>query len=675
MKTQQALSSLEWQLSGWIPNSWRLSKAMEAGSSTVCDVPPIPAQVPGSVQETLRQAGIIEDWNLGLNSWKCEWVENRHWIYQTILPSRMITKGKTVRLRCLGLDYSGEILVNGVRVEEFEGSQTPYSFDLTKHLKDGDNELKIVFYCPPRWLGQFGYTSKMTEWKPRFNYWWDWTPRLVQLGFWDDITLETTDGNELSNVRCRTEVTNKGTVIIHGTASGADADTVYCTLSRNGRTIGECKVPAGKFSAGAQMSGLDVELWHPNLSGEQPLYDLTIVLKDKKGTILDTSKRRVGFKNVLWKQCKDSPKGADPWICSVNGKDIFLQGVNWTPIRPNFADVPDSEYRKRLELYKIMGVNVLRVWGGAYLEKECFYNICDELGFLVWQEFPLSSSGMDNWPPEDKQAIASMEAIVRSYIERRQHHASLLLWCGGNELQCSLDGSKTGGGKPVDVSHPMLAMMAKIVEELDKGRRFLATSSTGPLFMAEPENFGKGLHWDVHGPWQAPADLSEWEVYWQKDDALFRSETGSPGASSMQVIDRYKGNLQTFPTDGSNPLWARTSWWIEWPIFCKTEGRKPRDLEEYVSWSQARQAQSLRTAAEACKTRFPKCGGFIVWMGHDSFPCTANTSVVDYEGLAKPAAFALAEVFGGDMEKLKAWADSPSRALDAKPLGAGRAAK
>jgi beta-mannosidase len=606
-----------------------------------------------------------------MNSRNCEWVENRHWIYRTIVPSSMIAKGKTIRLRCLGLDYSGEILVNGVQAGEFEGSQTPYSFDLTKFLKDGDNELQIVFYCPPRWLGQFGFTSKMIEWKPRFNYTWDWTSRLVQLGVWDEISLETTDGNELSNVRCRTEVDTKGAVTIYGTASGADADSVHCTLKKNGKTVGECKVQANKFASGAKMTGLDVELWYPNLSGDQPLYDLTIELKDKKGTTLDSAKRSVGFKKVVWKQCKDSPKAADPWICAVNGKEIFLQGVNWTPIRPNFADVPDSEYRKRLELYKIMGLNILRVWGGAYLEKHCFYEICDELGLLVWQEFPLSSSGMDNWPPEDKKVIASMEPIVRSYIERRQHHASLLVWCGGNELQCSLDGSKTGGGKPVDASHPMLAMMAKIVEELDSGRRFLATSSTGPLFMAEPENFGKGLHWDVHGPWQAPADLEQWNKYWQGDDALFRSETGSPGASSVELIDRFKGDLPTWPADRNNPLWSRTAWWIEWPTFCQTMGREPRDLEEYVSWSQSRQAQALRTAVEACKTRFPKCGGFIVWMGHDSFPCTANTSVVDYDGAPKPAALALAEVFGGDLEKLKALAKTANRNL----TGAGRAAK
>ncbi len=99
------------------------------------------------------------------------------------------------------------------------------------------------------------------------------------------------------------------------------------------------------------------------------------------------------------------------------------------------------------------------------------------------------------------------------------------------------------------------------------------------------------------------------------------------------------------PGTARNPFWNRTAWWIEWPLFVQEVGREPRDLEEYVSWSQERQARALQRAARACKNRFPRCGGFIVWMGHDSFPCAANTAVVDFEGRPKPAALALRRVF------------------------------
>jgi beta-mannosidase len=324
----------------------------------------------------------------------------------------------------------------------------------------------------------------------------------------------------------------------------------------------------------------------------------------------------------------------------VNGTPVFLQGVNWTPIRPNFADVTAEEYRQRVQAYRELGCNVLRVWGGAFLEKPVLYDLCDELGLLVWQEFPLSSSGIDNWPPEDAGSIAALTAVAESYVRRRQHHVSLLCWCGGNELQGSLDGGKTGGGKPVDLSHPLMRAFADTVARLDPGRRFLASSSSGPLFYAHRSEFGKGLHWDVHGPWKG-----ESEEYWREDDSLFRSEVGAPGASPADIIRDHAGNLPLLPGTADNPLWRRTSWWIEWPEFLAEQGREPATIEEYVDWSQKRQAMFLVRAASACKARFPRCGGFIVWMGHDCFPCTANTAILDLYGRPKPAALALAEVF------------------------------
>jgi beta-mannosidase len=393
------------------------------------------------------------------------------------------------------------------------------------------------------------------------------------------------------------------------------------------------------------LNGLSVRLWQPNGLGEQPRYTIRCRLVGPDGQVHDEQTRTVGFKRIEWRPCEAAPAGADPWICTVNGQPVFLQGVNWTPIRPNFADVTEAEYRERLTLYRDLGCNVLRVWGGGFLERECFYNLCDELGLLVWQEFPLSSSGVDNWPPEDARSIAEMAEIAASYIERRQHHACLLLWCGGNELQGGLDDSKAGVGKPIDASHPLIARLAEVVAERDPGRRFLPTSSSGPRFGARAADFGKGLHWDVHGPWKLPGTMADWAAYWAGDDALFRSEVGAPGASPAAIIERSAGDLSTLPGTADNPLWQRTSWWIEWPIFLREQGREPSSLAEFVAWSQARQAEALRIAASACKGRFPRCGGFIVWMGHDSFPCTANTAIVDFDGKPKPAALALGEVF------------------------------
>lgn len=644
MKTVYDAGRLQWKLAGVKPFQWSFEKSMEIGAAPCLDVGPLPAKVPGSVQGVLREAGHLPDWNVGTNFNACDWVENRHWFFETRIPDAWLRgKGRT-RLCCLGLDGPGWLVLNGQVTGQFENSFVPHIFDLTDSLRPHDNVLQIVFGCPPRWLGQTGFTSKMREWKPRFNYSWDWITRLVQIGPWDDIFVERVDGSELAELRCSARYdagTGRGSIELEGRVESVRGMRLHLRVLKGRKEVGGLSVPASRLSRGLVLKGLSVAPWWPAGEGAQPLYRVEVVLKDAAGKTHDRREYTVGFRTVEWRPCLNAPPGADPWICAVNGRSIFLQGVNWTPIRPNFADVGEDDYRARLETYRDLGVNILRVWGGAVLEKECFYRLCDELGLLVWQELPLSSSGPENWPPDDEKSIADMEAIAGSYITRRGHHASLLMWCGGNELQTQLDGKTMGTGRPIDFSHPMMARVKTLMDRMDPGRRFVATSASGPRFTARPEAYGKGLHWDVHGPWQP-----ETESYWRGDDALFRSEVGAAGASSADVIRAFKGEFPEMPATIENRYWRRNShWWLRWKVFVQEHGREPRDLEEYVAWSQREQAEALERAARSCKSRFPQCGGMIVWMGHDACPCPSNTSILDYFGRCKPAAHALARVF------------------------------
>ena len=646
------LSQCEWSLTGYAPNTWRMTGSVELDEHITPEVPTVPAAVPGSVQKALLVAGVIPDWNVGLDSRACEWVENRDWVFTARLEEEWIEPGCDVRLRCEGLDGFGSVRINGRDAGQFKNAFVPHEFDLTPYVGEGVDVLHIVFQASelPRWLST-GYTSRITEWKPRFNYTWDWTSRIVQLGVWDGITLEVGRGPRIETLRCTTHVdldSGRGRVKVAAALAEHSGCSVRLEVLNGSDAVLACReIPAGRLAAdGADLEDLQVELWHPNGRGAQPLYTVSCVLVDPEGREADRHEKCVGFKHVEWRANDGAPDGADPWICVVNGVEVFLQGVNWTPIRPNFADVTRDDVRKRVEVYRDMGCNVLRVWGGAVLEREDFYDLCDRAGLMVWQEFPLSSSGIDNWPPESPRAIDDMADTARTYITRRQHHASLLLWCGGNELQGSLDGRKEGTGKPVDATHPLLARLKGVVEEEDPSRRYLPTSSSGPRFRADEREFGKGLHWDVHGPWNIVGESYEdTERYWRGDDALFRSETGFPGASDARIIRRYAGDLPLVPGTVDNPLFRRTSGWIDWPLFVKERGREPADLEEYVEWSQARQAKFLQLAARSCKARFPACGGIILWMGHDSFPCTGNTAVVGFDGDPKPAAQAVGAVF------------------------------
>ncbi len=648
VKKRYELGELEWMLAGWTPYVWRQQLSIESGVSLNAEVTAVPARVPGSVQAALRDAGLLPDWDVGLNARECEWVENRHWIYTARLPDTWLERGRQIRLHALGVDYAGWVLLNGGEIDTFEGSLIPHVFDLTPYVRTEGNTLQLVFDCPPRWLGQIGYTSKMRQWKERFNYFWDWTSRLVQLGIWDDLFLEVTDGQEigaLHSVAHASLEAETGTLELRAEIRGERGSQVSVSLERDGAMLREERIPCDRFGDGVRWDDLPVELWWPNGAGAQPLYTLHCRLLDADGAILDDCTRRVGFRDLRWEPCGGAPVEADPWLCVANGRPLFLQGVNWTPILPNFADVTPDDYRRLLRLYRDLGCNVLRVWGGAFLEKEIFYDLCDELGLLVWQEFPLSSSGLDNYAPDDPASIEALAEIAASYVERRRHHVSLLLWCGGNELQGPRHDGQPGQ-QPLDFSHQLIKRLAEVVAQRDPGRRFLPTSPSGPSFGGEEEHVGEGRHWDVHGPWHVTGDLeTDYRRYWEQDDSLFRSEVGVAGASPVDLIREYRGDLPETPGTLHNPLWRRSSWWIDWPVFVAEQGREPESLEEFVSWSQERQRRALGIAARACKDRFPRCGGFIIWMGHDCFPCTANTAIVDFHGRLKPAAIEISSVF------------------------------
>ncbi|HTL28607.1 MAG TPA: glycoside hydrolase family 2 TIM barrel-domain containing protein, partial [Tepidisphaeraceae bacterium] len=387
----------------------------------------------------------------------------------------------------------------------------------------------------------------------------------------------------------------------------------------------------------------NVSPWFQNCAGEQRLYDIKLELAGE--TIYSG---QVGFKRVRWLPCEGAPCGAIPWICEINGKRIFLQGVNWTPVRSDFHAVTRADYQRLIDLYKDMGANCLRVWGGAYLEREMFYEMCDRAGLLVWQEFPLSSSGVDSAAPTDPDVIDELCKIAQSYIRRRGHHACKLMWCGGNEL-CGEPGHNRDT-TPNDLAHPALAAMNEVVQREDPGVRFVATSPSGPKFCGDRETFGKGVHHDVHGPWNVKEPIEEYRDYWANDDALFRSEVGCPGSESLDLLHKFRGTCEVWPPKRENRYWAHSSlWWIQWDRFKdELKDLAPLDaLTKYVELSQALQAEALTIAAKSAKDRFPKCGGFLVWMGHDSFPCPANTAIIDFLQQPKPAYHALAKVFRG----------------------------
>ncbi len=648
-------TSLEWRLWGYRPESWRMDFDFENLNSKAnwTEFSDLPLEIPGSVRNALLAANIIPDWNIGLNSTASEWVENRHWLFTTRIPDDWLPEdGKKFVLHCNGLDYNGILMINGKEAGRFSNTFVPHSFDITAHLKETGNTLVFVFECPPRYLGQIGYTSKIKDWKPRFSYGWDWMPRIVQTGIWDKVWLSVKEENQpvMYDIQIITDAEttkDKGSLKIKArlNKSGLEGSVKVALTDTNGKIVLEESLSGKEISNQKSWNDLKVKRWWPNGFGEQPLYNLQISLLDKKGNEIQKVKRNVGFKNIQWLACEGASKNADPWVCSVNDKSIFLQGVNWTPIKPNFADLKEEDYKKRLTTYKELGINIIRVWGGGFPEYQWLYDMCDKMGIMIWQDFPLSSSGVDNFPPESIPEVYAMTRIVKSYLNRNQHHISILLWCAGNELYNKENTS------PLTDTHKMIGAMKELVNMMDPSRRFVDGSPSGPNIYAGRHNFGSGNNWETHGPWKLPftetdKTMNSVHDFWNKNDALFISEAGVPGAMSSEMILKYAGEYNPLPASFDNPIWRNVNWWVDWEDYIYAHDGKTTDsLDEYVNWSQQRQEEGLSIALKARKEQFPKNGGFIIWMGHDGFPCMVNTSILDFEGNPKPAAFALSKIW------------------------------
>ncbi len=654
MNSKHNLNELNWKMVGTYPYENYLNVSLELGTKMKGEMDPLDVKIPCSVQKALLEKNVIEDWNYGFNTRKIEWIENRFWVFLTQIPEDWFFSEREHSLLFEGLDYNGEIFFGGEKILDFSNSLKTHEVTITEQVDRKKNrDLMIVFHTPPRWLGQFGYTSEFTDLKPRFYYWWDWTSRMVQTGITGDINLISYQKSTIENcytythLHLENEIAFKGmdynaSVEIDLKVKGSQDCSVLVEVWDEETQIFSKTSPYSKFKSSSQIfEMIGIQPWWPHSIGEQKTYTLMIYLLDSKGDKIETLKRTIGFRKTEWTKNQNA-EHADPWIFNINGHKIFLTGINWTPIKPNYADVTREEYKNLLMKYRELGIRLLRVWGGAYLETFDFYDLCDELGFLVWQEFPLSSSGLDNCPPEDPNTIKLYTETAKSYIERRHFHPSHIMWCGGNELR----EYKTVQNIPVSNKHPMIQSFEKLIQEFDPSKRFIPSTPCGPEFNATPENFGKGLHWAVNGPWKAVGRIeNNWSEYFNQDDSLIRTEIGAPAPSSASLIEKYKGDLATTPCDNSNDLWRRQSWWTEAEEFENENGKKPENLLEYVEWGQKRQKEALLIAAECCVKRFPECGGIIFWMGHDSFPCTANTSLIDFEGNPKPAMIALSELW------------------------------
>ncbi len=647
MTTQISLNGNDWQFkefhgADWI---WRRSIAPDTRDTRWWRN----GTVPGSVQHDLWMSGEIENPYYEKNSVKCEWVPQRTWVYKKTFRVREEYRDKNIQIAFLGVDYSAQFYLNGEYLGEHTGMFTPVRFDIREKLNFGsDNLIAVVIEAAPQEQCQVGFTSRVHTHKSRMGYWWDFCPRMVHLGIWQDVVLEIAGSARIEDVfihpvlnpACDQACIN---ISLDLAAQSEVSAEVNIDLRYDGVTVaslnGICRLPPGKLSRTFKQELQNPMLWWPNGSGAQNLYQADICVQ-VGGEISHQRVVEFGIRRIELLPNEAATPDALPYTFVINGRKTYIKGWNWVPMDALYG-VPRAEKLEHLLcLAQRAHVNMLRVWGGGLIEKEAFYAICDRLGILIWQEFIQSSSGIDNTLPADAGYMHMLVAEAEQIVLLKRNHPALAVWCGGNELQARDE-------TPLDDSHPVLAALKDVVQRLGPGCAWLATSPTGRVFSNSLQNIQKSpdaLH-DVHGPWEYQGTRGQYELY-NQGRSLFHSEFGVEGITNQKALDHVISNKNQWPVSlDDNPYWWHLgAWWVQRGMWDQVYGELG-DVKSYLLATQFIQYDGLRYALEADRRRKYHNSGTLPWQFNEPYPMAACTSAVDYYGQPKPAYYAVAQAY------------------------------
>ena len=397
----------------------------------------IPATVPGSVYNDLLNAGRMEDPYWRDNEMKALALMDEDYRYNTTFDVNAdVLNSERVLLRCEGLDTIADIVLNGEKIASVCNMHRTWEFDVKDSLKTTGNTLEIVFHSPTKYIKEQdkichagGSEDAMVGFpnlrKAHCMFGWDWGPRLPDAGIWRDIMLCGVNGGRIISTYVKqTHGENTVTLGIEPeieTVNGAELTYTVTLTTPNG----EEKVYTGSPK---EIAVENPQLWWPHGLGEQPLYTVRIDLQ-RDGETVDTWEKRIGLRTMTMHIEKD--RYGESFAHEVNGVTFFAMGADYIPEDNILPRTSPERTRKLLEQAVAANHNCVRVWGGGHYPSDAFYDVCDELGLVIWQDFMFACAHY-NLSDEFEE---NLRAEFNDNIKRIRSHASLGLWCGNNEME------------------------------------------------------------------------------------------------------------------------------------------------------------------------------------------------------------------------------------------------
>lgn len=608
------------------------------------------AHVPGSVYADLMADGTMPDPFWRENELDAFERMKKDYVYQrTFTVSEAQLAHAHVELVCEGLDTLAHVSLNGHEIAFADNMHITWVWDVKEQLHAGENTLEIRFdspilYCAkkaeeaPGWESSDATPGFRHLRKAHCMFGWDWGPRLPDAGIWRPIFLRTWDTARLENA-----------LMLQAHHDGVVDVTIRPEIAGESAWSAEITAPDGEVmilpetTAAEQVVTIqNPQLWWPNGLGKQPLYRVTVRLATG-----DTRTWRIGLRTMTVSREKD--EWGEEFCHVVNGVKVFAMGADYIPEDNILARVTPERTRRLLEDCKAANFNAIRVWGGGYYPDDAFYDICDELGLLVWQDLMYACAFYDLTPDFER----SIRVETQQNVARLRHHASLALICGNNEMEMFMAGAnsalinhRTWEFVPTYPHHitDYVKMFEYILPAIVKETApqtywWPASPSSGGNFDApNDENRGDNHYWDV---WHGEKPFTEYRKFFFR----YASEFGFQSFPCLKSVEQF-----TLPDDRN--IFSRVmerhqrNQAANGKIlsYLSQTFRYPNSFDDLLYASQLMQAEAIRYGVEHWRRNRGHCMGAIIWQLNDIWP-VASWASIDYYGRWKALHYAAKRFF------------------------------
>ncbi len=589
-----------------------------------------PAVVPGCVHTDLLRADLIPEPFVGTNELDVQWIEEREWEYRTEFTAPAdLRAAEVIELVADGLDTVATVTLNGHVVAQTENMFVAHRWDVAALLRPGRNRLVIRFHsaldyirthrtefsAPQEFNDPVGNSVRIRKQACQFG--WDWGPRFVTCGIWRDLRLEAWSANRLAHVHVTQHHHTDGGVSLALAPALARPDpsaTHEVTLSLDGQVV---------YSG----DGLDFavpapRLWWPAGQGEQALYDLEITSRDATGRELGTLKKRLGLRTIALDQSPDAAGRRFQFV--VNGRPVFMKGANFIPVHSFVAGLTRADYARDLQAAVDAHMNCVRLWGGGIYESEHFYDLCDELGLLVWHDMMFACSLY----PSDEAFLASVADEITCQARRLHHRACIALWCGNNEL-VQLNGHVLRDNPAQRAGYE--ALFDRVIPA--------ALAAHAPATPYVPSSEWRGTYETGHALGEKCGDTHYWDVWharhpvkdYEKWRFRFCSEFGMQSYSSSATNATFAppdANLFGAVMENHQKNRGGNQVILD---YVTRRYRFPKSQDDLIYLSQLNQAYCMQIGVEHYRRTLPHCMGAIYWQLNDCWP-VASWSSIEHTG-------------------------------------------